>query len=210
MVQDQRAVIAAMVQSVRTIVVRNGKSAGQKMAIITVEDMTGACDCALFTEAYGKFGHLAEAEKVVFVLGRVDLKRGEPQLIIDRLVPIEGVPLDGGRVRFMVDEKRLNGAAPAALRSVASLVSGTESSGAKPKAAGSIMLPVELVIGTENQVAVLATDPKVRVALEPDFIRAVESELGAGMIRLVGAVALDQEKAKRPWENKDRRRSSDD
>jgi DNA polymerase-3 subunit alpha len=211
MQQDQRAVIAAMVQSVRTLVVKNGKSAGQKMAIITVEDMHGACDCALFTDAFAKFGHLAEAEKVVFVLGRVDLKRGEPQLIIDRLVPIEGVPLEGGRLRLMVDEVRLNGAAPAALRQVASLVTGTATTNGKPAPAGSPMLPVELVIGTETQVAVLATDPKVRVSLEPDLIKAVETELGAGMVRLVGGVALDKmEKSHRPWENKGRRSGGGD
>ncbi len=196
MQQDQRAVIAAMVQSVRTIVVRNGKSAGQKMAIVTVEDMTGACECALFTEAYAKFGHLAEAEKVVFVLGRVDLKRGEPQLIIDRLVPIDGVPLEGGRLRLMVDEVRLNGGAAGALTYAATLLRS------KP-GTGSAALPVELVIGTEDQVAILAADSKLRVALEPDLVKALEAELGAGMVRLVGGVAFEKtEKADRPWERR--------
>src|SRR2546423_15366199 len=88
------------------------------MAILTMEDMFGSCECALFTEGFGKFGHLAEAEKVVFVLGRVDLKRGEPQLIIDRLVPIDGVPLEGGRLRVMLDEMKLNGMAGGVLGDV--------------------------------------------------------------------------------------------
>jgi DNA polymerase-3 subunit alpha len=200
MQQDQRAVVAAMVQSVRPIILKNGKNAGQKMAILTIEDMHGACDCALFSDNFAKYGHLAEVERVLFVLGRVDLKRGEPQLIIDRLVPIEGVPLEGGRVRFMIDEVRLNGAAAAALRHVASLISPA----AQPAAPGSPLLPVELVIGTESQVAVLAADPKVRVSLAPDLIKAVESELGPGMVRLVGGVALDKVE-KRPWEGKPRR-----
>ena len=202
MQQDQRAVVAAMVQSVRTLILKTGKNAGQKMAILTIEDMFGACDCALFSDNYSKFGHLAEAERVLFVLGRVDLKRGEPQLLIDRLVPIEGIPLEGGRVRFMVDEVRLNGAAADALRNVASLLTG------KPPEPNTPLLPVELVIGTQSQVAVLAADPKVRVSLAPDLIKAVESELGPGMVRLVGGVALDKVE-KRPWEGKPRRGGGD-
>ncbi len=208
MTQDQRAVIAAMVQSVRTIIVRNGKSAGQKMAILTVEDTSGACECALFTEAFAKFGHLAEAEKVVFVLGRVDLKRGEPQLIVDRLVPIDGVPLEGGRLRLMLDEVKLNGAAGTALANVAELVRGKPAAaangagGAKNvQPAAGTALPVELVIGTQDQVAVLATDPKMRVQFEPELAQALEIELGAGMVRVVGGVALESTEKKR-WEKK--------
>lgn len=104
--QDARVIVAAMVQSVRAIVVRNGKSAGQKMAILTVEDTSGGLEAVLFTEAYAKYGHLALAEQVVFV-GGADTSRGEPQIIVDRLVPIEGVPLDSGRVRLFVDERLL-------------------------------------------------------------------------------------------------------
>src|SRR5204862_6261979 len=132
----------------------------QKMALLPREDTSGACECALFTDAVSKFGPLAEAEKVVFVLGRVDLKRGEPQLIVDRLVPIDGVPLEGGRLRLMLDEMKLNGSAGAALAHVAELVRGhnghTNGNGVKPAAepGSGATLPVELVIGTEHQVAV--------------------------------------------------------
>jgi DNA polymerase-3 subunit alpha len=198
MQQDQRAVVAAMIQSVRPLVLKNGRNAGQKMAILTIEDMFGACDCALFSDNYAKYGHLAEVEKVVFVLGRVDLKRGEPQLIIDRLVPIEGVPLDGGRVRLMVDEVRLNGAAAGALHQVASIINDPG------RAPGAPQLPIELVIGTESQVAVLAADPKLRFNLDPEVVKAVEAELGPGMVRLVGGVALDKVERK-PWEGRPRR-----
>jgi DNA polymerase III alpha subunit len=202
MQQDQRAVIAAMVQSVRTIIVRNGKSAGQKMAILTVEDTSGACECALFTEAYAKFGHLAEAEKVVFVLGRVDLKRGEAQLIVDRLVPIDGVPLEGGRLRLMLDEVKLNGMAGVVLGNVAAIVRGeTNGNGSNGHAPAAPRLPVEVIIGTEDQVAILQADTGVRARLEPEVTRALENELGPGMVRVVGGVALESTEKKR-WDKK--------
>jgi len=199
MQQDQRAVIAAMVQSARTIVLKNGRNAGQKMAILTVEDSFGACDCPLFADGYAKYGHLAEAEKVVFVLGRVDLKRGDPQLVIDRLAPIDGVPLDGGKVRLMVDELRLNGSAPTVLKQVAGLITAPP----KQPTVAVPMLPIELVIGTQDQVAILAADAQLRIRLEPDLIKAVETELGPGMVRLVGGVAFEKTE-KKPWEGKKR------
>jgi DNA polymerase-3 subunit alpha len=190
--QDERVILAVMVQSVRTIIVRNGRSAGQKMAILTVEDMSGACDCVMFTDPYVKFGHLAVAEQVVFALGRVDLQRGEPQVILDRLVPIDGVPLDSGRLRLFVDELKLNGGASGAMARVASVVRGAaERTLARKKDDQTSVFPVEVVIGTEQQVAAVSADARLRVTPEPDLIKAVEAELGEGMVRIFGA-AIDK------------------
>ncbi len=204
--QDTRVVVAAMVQSVRTIVVKQGKSAGQKMAILTIEDLSGASESVMFTEAYAKYGHLAEAERVVFVLGRIDTKKGEPQVIVDRLAPIDGVPLEPGRLQVCVDETRLNGSAPAALTRLADIL-GTQAARVhgspkkKDEDERKPLFPVELVIGFEDSFAVLATDPKLKVALEPEFITAVTDELGERMVRVTGGIAVEKEKEK-PWQRK--------
>ncbi|MBX3409657.1 MAG: DNA polymerase III subunit alpha [Phycisphaeraceae bacterium] len=212
--QDTRVVLGAMVQDVRTIVVRQGRSAGQKMAILTMEDPSGACDCVMFTDCFARYGHLAEKEKVVFVLGRLDLKRGDPQVLIDRLVPIEGVPLDGGRLRLFVDEQRLNGGAEGAVRRVAGLVRASVAAApATParKDEQSASFPVEIVIGTDESVALLAADPKMRVSLAPDLVRAIEGELGTGMVKIAGGIALDkEEKDARPRWGKKRAAGDDD
>ena len=225
--QDARVVLPCLIQSVRPIVVRNGKSAGQKMAILTVEDHTGAADCVLFTDNFTKYGHLAEADKVVYVLGRLDLSRGDPQVVVDRLVPIEGVPYDNGKVRLFLDEVRLNGEAANTLNRVAALlraqdVAAVPDPKAKPaaqveskateailkNAQAGIRFPVEVIIGTESSVAIIAADPKLRVELKPDFIKAMETELGAGMVKVVGGFTV--EKDKKPWENGGKRKFSRD
>ena len=54
--------------------------------------------------------------------------------------------------------------------------------------------------------AVLAADPGVRAVLEPEVARRLESELGPGMVRVVGGVALEKTEKKR-WE---RRRGDDE
>lgn len=206
---DPRAIVAAMVLGVRPLVVRNGKSAGQKMAILTIEDRTGSMDAVLFTEAYTKYGHLAAAEQTLFVLGRIDRSRGDTQIIVDRLVPIDGVPLDGGKVRLFVDERRLNGAAPAALRRVAEIVreeaqppapSATAGGGgAKDKLAEQVIrCPLEVCVGTDDAWAVLAADYKLRVPLRPEFITAATTELGEGMVRVIG-VTKEPESGGKKW-----------
>ncbi len=209
--QDARVVLAAMVQQARTIVSRNGRSAGQKMAILTVEDTFGAVESVLFTDCYAKYAHLATNEAVVFVLGRVDLKRGEPQIIVDRLVPIDGLPLDGGRLRLFVDEQRLNGGAAATMSKVAKIVKASVPPPATPKdTSAPPTFPLEIIIGTADNVAILAADPALRVQLKPDLLRDIAGELGEGMVKLAGGVALDKvEKNDKPKWGK-RRASSDD
>ena len=41
-----------MIAAVRPTVTKNGRSAGKKMAMLTVEDLTGKCDAVVFSETY--------------------------------------------------------------------------------------------------------------------------------------------------------------
>lgn len=120
--QDQRVIMAGLIQGVRSLVVKSGRSAGQKMAVVTLEDPTGTGEIVVFSDQYAKFGHLLEPDKILFVLGRVDLSRGTPQVVAERLVPIEGVPVLPGRVRITVPGVRLNGSGVAAVEHVARLL----------------------------------------------------------------------------------------
>jgi len=185
--QDARVVLPAMIQSVRQILIKNGQSAGQRMAILTVEDATGLCEAVMFSECFAKFQHLAIGEGVVFVLGRIDLKRGDPQIIVDRLVPIDFVPYDTGRLRLFVDEQRLNGGAEAAVTRVAQLVTS------KANTPGATF-GLDVYIGTDSSVALLQADPKLKIALEPDLFKAIEGELGVGMVKVAGSIVDKSEK----------------
>lgn len=208
--QDQRVVMAAMVQSTRTIVIRNGKNAGQKMAILTVEDLAGACEVVLFSDAYTKFQHLAIDEAVLFVLGRLDLSRGDPQIIADRLVPIDCVPVDAGKLRLFLDETKLNGHAGEALALVAKTLrerTNVPVAATKPaldvKGEGAPSLfSVEIVLGLADSVAVLSADPKLRVTLAPAAIEGLEAALGSGMVKVAASLALEKAEPKKKWERR--------
>jgi DNA polymerase-3 subunit alpha len=258
--QDQRVIMAALIQGVRTLVVKSGRSAGQKMAVLSVEDLNGNAEVVIFSDAYAKFGHLIEADKIVFVLGRVDQSRGTPQVVAERLVPIDGVPLMPGRVRVTVQGVRLNGRGIAAIESLATLVrasapgagkvdpalgsaalaevagnghaphgangsaqanrahtngrvpsqsaakgSSIEVKGVVSGAGATIegLFPLEVVVETEHGRALLATDPRLRVRLNPALVGQLSAALGESTVRVVGGQTAEAvEPQRKPWGEK--------
>ncbi|MCC6229455.1 MAG: DNA polymerase III subunit alpha [Phycisphaerales bacterium] len=201
MAQDTRAIIAGLVQSVRQLVVKSGRSAGQKMAIVTFEDTAGAMDCVLFTDAFARFGHLVDASSTtpVFLLGRVDRSRGDPQLIVERVVPIDGVPVLPGRLQLFFDGERLNGTGRSSMERAVELV--------RSKAAtGPADFPIEIAVASAGSVATMSVDSRTRVALDPDLIKQLVLILGEGCVRVVGGVTAEVVNGNnnRPWEKKKR------
>ncbi|MGH7244676.1 MAG: DNA polymerase III subunit alpha [Phycisphaerales bacterium] len=227
--QDARVILAGIVQGIRTLIVKSGRSAGQKMAVITVEDQSGTLDCVAFSDCYQRFSHLIEADKIIFVLGRADLSRGEPQLIVDRLVPIEGVPLSPGRLQVLIDERKLNGSSMGAVESIATVLkshatgaamngsSGTNGAtrGASDGELEAVLarhaltpFPVELAIGTMTHTAILTT-PGLRVGLKPQLLADLETALGPSCARIVGGVSVELNE-KKPWEKKFKKGASEE
>ena len=83
---DTEVIIGGMVTRVRQTVTRAKQ---EKMAIITIEDLTGGVDAVAFPRTYTECGHLLVPEKIVFLKGKVDRRREEPNIIIDSIIPIE-------------------------------------------------------------------------------------------------------------------------
>ena len=187
--QDQRVIVAALIQSVRPSVVRNGRSAGQKIGIVTIEDLSGSADAVMFADCYAKYMHLFEDDGPKFVLGRMDHSRGGPQIIVDRMVPIDGVPLEKGRLHLRGDAKRLIGSSETVVGALRQML------GERAKTNGT-SVPVLLDIETESALVTVQPEPVLRVDLEPELITEVSGVLGAGCVSLVGGKAIDIEEKK--------------
>jgi DNA polymerase III alpha subunit len=233
--QDGRLVLAGTVNATRVLVAKSGRSAGQKMAAVTIEDPLGVAECFMFTDQYAKYGHLCEIDKPVFVLGRVDHKRGEPQLLIEKITPIDAAPLLPGRLQLIVDETRLNGSSEAAIDRVgvllaanlepapvitkvsspagmAAALASTSASGtataarparrAAPDADPAAMFPVELIIATEDQAAILALPATLKQPLAPSLVADLAEVLGPGRVRIMGGVALDKSQERPRWNSR--------
>jgi DNA polymerase-3 subunit alpha len=197
--QDDRVVVGAIAQSTRTLVVKSGRSAGQKMAIVTIEDLGGTAEAVVFTDAYLKFGHLLAADTPMFVLGRVDLSRGEPQIIVDRLAPIDAVPLDRGRLRVTVRESLLNGSGERAIDAASKSVLARHAERGTPAS-----VPLDLVIETTEARILMQSKSTPAVRLEPGLVRELTTTLGESSVRLVGGVTIEATEEKPRWKSRQR------
>ncbi|MBN2626737.1 MAG: DNA polymerase III subunit alpha [Spirochaetales bacterium] len=63
--------------------------AGKRMAFGTIEDFNGQIEFALFGRQFEEFGHLLEADAVLGFCGKVDTRRDNPSLRIERLISPE-------------------------------------------------------------------------------------------------------------------------
>ncbi len=86
---NTQVILGGMLTRVRPTFVKNGRGAGQKMAMITIEDATGAIDGVIFSDAFAVAAPLVEADKIVFLKGKVDRRREEPNIVVDQVIPIE-------------------------------------------------------------------------------------------------------------------------
>jgi len=212
--QDQRVLAGALVQSVRTIVSKKGQSAGQKMAIITLEDLGGTCDAVMFPGVYALFGHLLTDDSPKFFTGKLDLSRGDPQVILDRVSPIETVPLEKGRLRLIIREPALNGGSQDAIDRMCEAIAkgvGAATPGAQPGAPNGTttgarpasrsieadfenpqypMVPLELVIETLDAWYELKPE-SASARLAPALATEAARVLGDGALRLKNGVPIE-------------------
>ena len=85
---DVEVVIGGMLTRVRQTFVKNGRSAGQKMAMITIEDRTGSIEGVVFSDAYAIAAPLLETDGLVMLKGKVDRRRESPNIIVNEVIPI--------------------------------------------------------------------------------------------------------------------------
>jgi DNA polymerase-3 subunit alpha len=85
--------IGCMLSAVRPKVAKTGRSAGQRWAILGLEDLDGTIEAMCFAEPFAaitqKYPDAIRAERIVFVKGKVDKKRETPSIMVNEIIPIE-------------------------------------------------------------------------------------------------------------------------
>lgn len=76
-----------MIEKVKTLTTKRSK----KMAILTLEDLTGRIETILFSNIYKEVGGLIRPNFMVFIRGRISYKREQPQIIAEEIVPLNEV-----------------------------------------------------------------------------------------------------------------------
>jgi len=83
---DTRVRIGCMIAQIRPTVTR---AKGEKMAMLTLEDLTGKFDAVVFPRTYQTVAELLEPEAIVFITGSVDRSRDRASILIDEVLPVD-------------------------------------------------------------------------------------------------------------------------
>jgi DNA polymerase-3 subunit alpha len=90
--EGAEVMIGGMLSAVRPKVAKTGRSAGQRWAILEIEDLDGKIEGMCYAESHAdisqRYPGVLAAEQIVFVRGKVDKKRETPCLIINDVIPI--------------------------------------------------------------------------------------------------------------------------
>jgi len=175
---DAPAIIGGLIQSVRPIVVRNGRSAGKKMAIVTLEDRVGAIEAVLFAGVYAEHAEALQADAIVFLEGKVDHSRGDAQILVDRVIPIERASEElADLVRVTVDARQEGREAASTLRFVQGLMRGNAR-----EHNGGARAEIELIVVTEEARVILEVDRRMKVRPDAFLLHKLEETVGAGNV----------------------------
>jgi DNA polymerase-3 subunit alpha len=203
--QDARVVLAGCVQALRTIMLKNGKNAGSKMGVVAIEDREGSIEAVAFSDVFARVSSFLVTDAVLLFVGKVDYNRGEPQIVLERCVPMDQAETAlTRRVRLTLDETRLNGEAESTLRRMAGLLRGSgapaaPSDGAPPSELA--MVGVELVIRTGTGSVRMDTG-RQRLAWGSALQGSLGRLLGEGCVEPLGPSVEIVKSEKKPWEKR--------
>lgn len=75
-INQKNIIIAAEIQEVKVIKIKNGQNCGRQMAFLTVSDNTGSLpDITIFSDAYDKYKNMLQINNTIMLRGKKDYKR---------------------------------------------------------------------------------------------------------------------------------------
>jgi DNA polymerase-3 subunit alpha len=90
--RDQTEVtIGGIIDALREILTKKG----DKMAFVTLQDLSGSCEVIVFPETFRNSINLIKKDSIIFVKGKINAREDSPKVIAEEIVPMEEV-----RARF--------------------------------------------------------------------------------------------------------------
>jgi DNA polymerase III subunit alpha len=83
-----KVLVGALVSKVRSVPIKTGRSAGQKIIVAVLEDFVGSMEATLFPDQIPEAAALLRPDSVLFIEASVDRRREEPSLRIAKIFPI--------------------------------------------------------------------------------------------------------------------------
>ncbi|MHC4476173.1 MAG: DNA polymerase III subunit alpha [Planctomycetota bacterium] len=164
-VQDSQIVIGGMIAKIRTHITQKGRNAGSKMAVFVLEDLQGHVEVVMFPDVLNSYSGLLAADSIVFVRGKVDHRRGKPNIIAAELIALDEVSEKlAGKVRIRLDAKEVSEQKVARIKSICQ--------GHRGKS------PIYVAIRTDKGKVLAAADKNLSVNPDLDFCRKMRQVVG--------------------------------
>ncbi|MDZ4199589.1 MAG: DNA polymerase III subunit alpha [Kiritimatiellia bacterium] len=168
--------VCGMVTGLRQIVVKQGKSAGERMAGFVLEDLSGRCEAVLFSGEYSQFGPLLQNDALLYFVGTPDTSRDRLNLIIHQILPLaEAAAVVGTDIQLdlpppvWTDAERM--------RQIKQLLVDAKRGNA----------PVRIRLTSEDhEPAAFEIDRALRVRIESELLTALRSSLGERCVTVLG------------------------
>lgn len=65
--------------------------AGRTMAFFKLDDLTGSCECLMFSKAYDEFGKFVEDEEAVFAVGNLESSGDAVKMQVNKVIPMKKI-----------------------------------------------------------------------------------------------------------------------
>src|SRR5688500_13513590 len=176
--EGTEVLIGGMLSAVRSKVAKTGRSAGQRWAILELEDLEGKIEGMCFAEAFAdisaRYPGVLANERIVFVRGKVDKRRETPCLMVNDVIPIESaIERLTTSIGVKIDRTRHTSEVM------------TDLKGVIKKHAGKKELFVQVQTADGKKVS-LRVNGELGVRLTKDLVDDLEQLLGNGSVQLGG------------------------
>ncbi|MBA7691614.1 DNA polymerase III subunit alpha [subsurface metagenome] len=163
--QERQIVIGGMIAKIRYHITQKGRNAGSKMAVLVLEDLQGSVEVVMFPDVLNTFGDRLVKDTVVFVKGKVDYRREEPNIIAVELIPIDDVREKlAAKVRIKLDAKDVTEQKVAAIKTICRHHKGKS--------------PVYVAVQTDKGRVYATADKSLSVNPDLDFCRKMRQLVG--------------------------------
>ncbi len=162
---EKQVTIGGMVTKIRYNITKNGRNAGSKMAVFTLEDLQGQIEVVLFPDTLTEYGTMLVEDSVVFVKGKTDYRRERANILASELIPLEKSQEKLAKgVRIKLDAREMTREKVLQIRSVCQSHRGTRS--------------LSMVIQTDRGKIYATADRALCVNPDTEFCRKMRQLVG--------------------------------
>ncbi len=81
--------LGGLISKIRPVAIKQGRSAGKKILVLTFEDFEGSVEAVVFPDRLeAEEASLIKPDQVVFIEGTIDTRREDPSIRAERIIPI--------------------------------------------------------------------------------------------------------------------------